>query len=130
MKVSDSTNSLTGLTEQVEIKIEETTCFICLDEMNEKQEPLVDSSLLRTCGCRFKVHPACWNTWMLDKTDYDCPICRTKSLATGKSPVPALPPREEWPLEPAPFWRRVSYLVIGIIIVTASVAMIYEIVKS
>lgn len=96
MKASDSTNSLTGLTDPVKISFDDPSCFICLEILNEKQEPLVDSSLLRTCGCHFKVHPECWNDWMKDKTEYDCPICRKKSLLTNKSPTP-LPPSSDWP---------------------------------
>ena len=78
MKASDSTNSLTALTEVVS----EVECFICLELQNELQEPLVDSKLLRTCGCKFVVHPACWNGWIKDKSDWDCPICRKKSMDT------------------------------------------------
>jgi hypothetical protein len=97
MKASDSVNSLTALNESPEEALQ--TCFICIEELNEKQEPLVDSSLLRTCGCRFKVHPECWNAWMKDKTDYDCPICRKKSLLLKGPPTPAIPGIEEWPRE-------------------------------
>jgi hypothetical protein len=78
MKASDSTNSLTALTEVVS----EVECFICLELQNQLQEPLVDSKLLRTCGCKFVVHPACWNEWMKDKSDWDCPICRRNSMIT------------------------------------------------
>jgi len=129
MKASDSTNSLTGLTDQVEIPIEKNECFICLDEMNEKNEPLVDSSLLRTCGCRFKVHPECWNVWMVDKTEFDCPICRKKSLTSGKYPVPAVPP-SEWTRERIPCWRRPLIVLFFVIFILGSCFMIYEIVKS
>jgi hypothetical protein len=48
--------------------------------MNEKEEPLVDGSILRSCGCKFMVHPDCWNQWIKDKTEFDCPICRRESL--------------------------------------------------
>ncbi len=73
MKGSDSTNSLTELTGKDE-------CFICLTTENDKGEPLVSSKLLRTCGCKFFVHPECWNIWIKDKSDYDCPICRKQSM--------------------------------------------------
>jgi hypothetical protein len=80
MKPSDSTNSLTGLTSG------EKSCFICLSADLEDGEPLVDSKLLRSCGCIFAVHPACWNQWMKDKSDYDCPICRKASMLRIKIP--------------------------------------------
>jgi E3 ubiquitin-protein ligase DOA10 len=73
MKASDSTNSLTELTGRDE-------CFICLSSENNNGEPLVTSKLLRTCGCKFFVHPECWNEWMKDKSDYDCPICRKANI--------------------------------------------------
>jgi hypothetical protein len=62
--------------------VSDVECFICLELQNELQEPLVDSKLLRTCGCKFVVHPACWNGWMKDKSDWDCPICRRNSMIT------------------------------------------------
>ena len=83
MKQSLSTTSLTALTEANL----ERECFICLDIANESGEPLVDSSILRTCGCKFVVHPDCWNKWMVGKSDWDCPICHKKSLDT-----PSIPP--------------------------------------
>lgn len=84
MKLSDSTNSLTELTGHDE-------CFICLATENSKGEPLVSSKLLRNCGCRFFVHPECWNKWMKNKTDYDCPICRNVSaLRISIPPNPVL----------------------------------------
>ena len=83
MKQSSSTTSLTALTEANL----ERECFICLDIANESGEPLVDSSILRTCGCKFVVHPECWNKWMVGKSDWDCPICHKKSLNT-----PSVPP--------------------------------------
>jgi hypothetical protein len=83
MKQSSSTTSLTALTEANF----DRECFICLDIANESGEPLVDSSILRTCGCKFVVHPECWNKWMVGKSDWDCPICHKKSLNT-----PSVPP--------------------------------------
>ena len=81
MKASDSTNSLTELTQG------EKSCFICLEtDMNRQGEPLVDSKLLRSCGCHFQVHPACWNEWLKEKSDYDCPICRKDSMLRIKIP--------------------------------------------
>ena len=80
MKASDSVNSLTELTSP------EKSCFICLEIDSEGGEPLVDSKLLRNCGCHFAVHPLCWNTWMKGKTDYDCPICRKDSMLRIKIP--------------------------------------------
>jgi len=91
MKASDSVNSLTELTSG------EKSCFICLSSDLEQGEPLVDSKLLRTCGCRFAVHPACWNAWLKDKSDYDCPICRKDSMLRMKippNPVLAIPYEE------------------------------------
>ena len=96
MKSSDSTNSLTALNPDLVAVEIDPVCFICLEELNEKNEPLVDSSMLRTCGCQFKVHPECWNLWMKDKTDYDCPICRKKSLFLGNPLVPPMP-ENPWP---------------------------------
>lgn len=128
MKASESANSLTGLTDQVEVQIEDNACFICLDELNDTGEPLVDSSMLRTCGCRFKVHPACWNEWMKGKTDYDCPICRKKSLTTGKPPVPQMPV-SEWPMERERGMKRPLMALITAIFLTGSIVMIYEIAR-
>ena len=96
MKASDSVNSLTALNPDLENQEQNQQedflpCFICLDELNDREEPLVPSSMLRTCGCTFKVHPACWNEWMKGKSDYDCPICRKKSLTSNKPPTPPIP---------------------------------------
>ena len=123
MKASDSTNSLTGLTEHI---AEEQTCFICLEILSLNQEPLVDSSLLRTCGCQFKVHPACWNEWMNGKSDYDCPICRKKSLTTGKSPTPIIP-ESEWVEQSPPLYRRPIFVLLALILFIGGGIMIYEI---
>lgn len=75
MKQSDSTNSLTELSEVIPV----LECFICL----ESSEPLVDNTLLRTCGCKFIVHPECWAIWIKNKDEWDCPICRRESLVAG-----------------------------------------------
>jgi hypothetical protein len=86
MKASDSVNSLTELTHA------EKSCFVCLEpDMNTMGEPLVDSKLLRSCGCTFQVHPACWNEWLKEKSDYDCPICRKDSMLRIKvAPNPVM----------------------------------------
>ncbi len=126
MKASDSTNSLTGLTEHIAVEIEEKSCFICLEVMNENNEPLVDSSLLRTCGCQFKVHPACWNEWMKGKTDYDCPICRKKSLTLGKTPTPPIPV-SEWGEDSRPCCKRHICMLPCLLFFIGACIMIYEI---
>ena len=77
MKQSDSTNSLT------ELNKDDPTCFVCL-EIHTAELPLVDSAILRSCGCKFSVHAPCWNEWMKQgKSDYDCPICGKRSLHMG-----------------------------------------------
>lgn len=128
MKASDSTNSLTGLTESIQVQVDEPSCFICLEVMNEKEEPLVDSSLLRTCGCVFKVHPACWNEWMKDKTDYDCPICRKTSLKRTGSPVP-LPPITEWPTDQRAYKKFVIKCFVLILAILIGGILIYQMMK-
>lgn len=83
MKQSDSTNSLDELNPTNE-------CFVCLEDGDNT--PLIESSVLRTCGCRFHVHSDCWNQWMKGKTEFDCPICRKSSLIrvqVGISPLPS-----------------------------------------
>jgi len=82
MKHSDSKSSL------AELNHDDVPCFICLEIENELAEPLVNSAILRTCGCKFAVHPYCWNAWMKDKSSYDCPICRQKSMFTTRAPTP------------------------------------------
>jgi hypothetical protein len=76
MKGSDSTNSLTELTA---VKQDDSSCFICLEE-ETLGFPLISSKILRNCGCRFYVHADCWNVWIKNKTDYDCPICHRASM--------------------------------------------------
>lgn len=79
MKASESANSLTEL-----VVIDDKECFICLEPtINERGEPVVNSKLLRNCGCTFYVHPVCWNEWMKGKSDWDCPICHKNSLKTA-----------------------------------------------
>lgn len=77
MKQSDSTNSLT------ELNKDDPICFVCL-EIHTAELPLVDSCLLRSCGCKFSVHAPCWNEWMKQgKSDFDCPMCGKRSLHLG-----------------------------------------------
>lgn len=73
MKNSDSKNSL------AELNPPEPLCFICLEE-SSPDAPLIESSLLRSCGCKFFTHADCWNTWRKEKSDYDCPYCGKRSL--------------------------------------------------
>lgn len=90
MKNSSSTTSLTDL---ITVK-DADECFICLEAM----EPLVDGSLLRSCGCKFMVHPDCWNQWMKDKSDFDCPICRRDSAGKALPPPPLNPNANTFPI--------------------------------
>ncbi len=115
MKPSDSVNSLTELNKEEK---DEKQCFICLGEESLDGEPLVDSKLLRNCGCKFSVHPACWNQWMKDKSDYDCPLCRKNSMMRIKippNPVMAVAYQEE--VRPMPCrWNLLCLiLVVGVI---------------
>jgi len=96
MKHSDSKTSL------AELNPDDTPCFICLEIENELSEPLVDGALLRTCGCKFKVHPLCWNEWMKEKTCYDCPICRKESQFSERAPTPLLEYIASLPPQPQP----------------------------
>ncbi len=73
MKNSDSKNSL------AELNPPEPICFICLEE-SSPDAPLIPSSLLRSCGCKFHTHADCWNEWRKGKTDNDCPYCGRRSL--------------------------------------------------
>ena len=125
MKASDSTNSLSALNPDVEQGVD-SVCFICLEEMHENGEPLVDSSLLRTCGCQFKVHPVCWNAWMKDKTEWDCPICRKKSVNQKRPPVPIFQAVQEWQ-DQQEFSRKRIYVFIAIVLaIIFSSVLIYK----
>ncbi len=73
MKNSDSKNSL------AELNPPEPICFVCMEE-SSPETPLIESSLLRSCGCKFHTHAECWNTWRKEKSDYDCPYCSKRSL--------------------------------------------------
>ena len=125
MKASDSVNSLTELNPT---ETNDACCFICLSEDLEQGEPLVSSKLLRNCGCRFHVHPHCWNTWIKDKSDYDCPICHKSSMKRipiPPNPVLAIVYHEE------PVNQRVSplKLCLGLACISFSSVIITAIVK-
>jgi len=94
MKNSSSTTSLTDLITVKDVD----ECFICLESTNEKDEPLIDGSLMRSCGCKFMVHPDCWNQWMKDKSDFDCPICRRDSAGKALPPPPLNPAANTFPI--------------------------------
>jgi hypothetical protein len=73
MKNSDSKNSL------AELNPPEPICFVCLEE-STPDTPLIESSLLRSCGCKFYTHADCWNKWRVGKTDADCPYCGRRTI--------------------------------------------------
>ena len=124
MKASDSTNSLTELNPS---QGSDPSCFICLSEDPENGEPLVDSKLLRNCGCRFYVHPACWNEWIKNKSDYDCPICHKASMLRihiPPNPVLAVAYEEE-PRSKKSHYKKI---IICILVLIASAFLITAIV--
>jgi hypothetical protein len=90
MKPSTSTTSLTELTAVTP----ENECFACLELVHESGAALVESSKYTTCGCRFHVHPVCWNQWIREKKAISnlefpfCPICRKNSQHPSPPPVP------------------------------------------
>ncbi len=115
MKSSDSVNSLTGLQEG-----KEKECFICLEDDQGGHNALVSSTMLRNCGCRFFVHPPCWNEWMKDKTDFDCPICHKESVKLNVRPNPVL----EFQAHTEESRRSSIFLCIGIILAVAAAGII------
>lgn len=116
MKGSDSVNSLTELTGGHQ---DGNTCFICLEEASLGL-PLVDSKLLRNCGCTFHVHAECWNIWIKNKTDFDCPIChRASMLKIHIPPNPVIAFQEQLPSE-RNYKRYIWSFLIFIFVITAS----------
>jgi len=116
MKASDSVNSLTGLNETQNTN----QCFICLEEAN-LDSPLVDSTLLRNCGCRFYVHSECWNVWIQNKTDFDCPIChRASMLKINIPPNPVLVFQEQIPQETNERRKRIVYFIMFALVLIVS----------
>jgi hypothetical protein len=112
MKQSSSTSSLADLNP------DDPICFICLESYDiEKGEALVNSSVLRTCGCKFDVHPKCWNNWMKDKTDYDCPICRRQSVYSNSLPSPAMIIASRTPIPVNYGVRSIAFILILTILV-------------
>lgn len=125
MRASDSTNSLTGLTQPHE----EHTCFICLEEA-ALGLPLVDSKLLRNCGCKFHVHTECWNTWILSKSDFDCPIChRASMLKIHIPPNPVLVFQEQYPIETNRRRYVMFYLSIFLLVLIVSSVLIIKMIS-
>ena len=126
MKASDSVNSLTGLNETQDTN----QCFICLEESN-LHSPLVDSTLLRNCGCKFHVHSECWNVWIQNKTDFDCPIChRASMLKIHIPPNPVLVFQEQIPPETNQRRLRIFYCVVFALVVVISSIMIDQMIHS
>jgi len=100
MKPSTSTTSLTELTAVVP----ENECFVCLELTHESGAALVEGSKYITCGCRFYVHPTCWNQWIREKREVSnlefpfCPICRKNSQNPSLAPItePLLSPMTQF----------------------------------
>jgi E3 ubiquitin-protein ligase DOA10 len=118
MKSSDSSNSLAALNP------DDPACLICLEIENELAEPLVESKNLRNCGCKFFVHPFCWNKWMESKGPYDCPICHKKSMQSPGPPTPL-------PIFPdMPIYGSTYYYMFGSIILIGSIIILYMLISS
>lgn len=116
MKASDSCNSLSSLQPNA------PECFVCLEEDLKDGEPLVTSQLLRTCGCKFMVHPQCWNAWMNGKTDFDCPICRKSSVTRiSVLPNPVMYMANEVIIEERRRGRYKTWIFVGILLSVAAV---------
>jgi len=126
MKASDSVNSLTGLNESQDAN----QCFICLEEAT-LGSPLVDSKILRNCGCRFYVHSECWNEWIKNKTDYDCPIChRASMLKIHIPPNPVIVFQEQLPQETNRRRLQLFYISVCILILIISSVIIDQMIHS
>lgn len=123
MKNSDSKNSLAELNPQDPI------CFVCLEE-GTPHAPLVESSLLRSCGCKFHTHTDCWNQWIKDKGDYDCPYCGKRTLFLS---IPMTAPLQQVHILPKErsLKKKILYglCILGLVVGTASI-IIYEIAHS
>lgn len=125
MKASDSVNSLTELTTHQE----QNTCFICLEE-DTIGFPLVHSKLLRNCGCRFYVHANCWNVWIQNKTDYDCPICHKESIKINIPPNPVLVFQEQLDVPQQTRRKKIILFVVFMIVIFVSSILIERMIHS
>ena len=117
MKSSDSKNSL------AELNPPEPICFVCLEDGNPDM-PLIESSLLRSCGCKFHTHAECWNKWRLGKTDADCPYCGRRTIHLL---IPMTAPfQKDYTAEVAAFpHRRCSYKkIIAVVLVCLFLAFL------
>jgi len=121
MKQSDSSNSLDELNPKYE-------CFVCLE--GDEEDPLIESSMLRTCGCRFHVHSHCWDQWMKGKTEFDCPICRKSSLIRVQEGISPLPSRFQTQRASVPCTRNTLFLILLILFMASISALVVAVIIS
>ena len=76
MRQSSSTNSLTELNPQVVVDSSTEVCFLCLEDILEKEDLFTHSRT--SCRCKYSAHIACWQKWRTNREGFECPICRKR----------------------------------------------------
>jgi hypothetical protein len=76
MRHSTSTNSLTELNPQIVVDPTTEVCFLCLEDILEKNDLFTHSRT--SCKCRYSAHIACWQKWRTNRDGFECPICRKR----------------------------------------------------
>ena len=59
-----------------------TTCPICCDKFSTRRE---QSNAEFCLNCGINVHSDCLRTWKGFKSDYPCPVCKTKKMGQDSS---------------------------------------------